>query len=214
MDSYLDFGSSSEDECEQEAKYGGIVQKGIYTVFETPSDATHAIQELCKTLELAKYKNFKIGDVHKVADFGADLKKPSEREEWKAFVLKHFKFLISYVSEDTNSRVFDKILRLSKELNLTVLISLQRGSGRDEDNFHVFGSKAWYLQEVYNTLKDAEPVIEFYDDAEDHVNSINSLGIPSIKGKLVDYTDDRGKNMYSKYTYLERMDAIEDAFDS
>lgn len=208
---FLDFDDSSSEESDLEVqKYGGAIQNGVYTVFETPKDASIFLQTLVKELSLASSEKFKVGDVHKVADFGVHLKKKSEREEWIAFVREHFKFLISYISED-RGRLFDGLLSLSKELNLTILVSLQRGSGFDEGEFHEFGSKAWYLREIH-TLIGTNPVIEFYDDSDDHVDSINSLGIPTIKGKLVDYTDDRGKNLYSKYTYLERMDAIEDAF--
>lgn len=214
---FLDFDdSSSEDFSESEDKqHGGIIQKGIYTEFENTNDAEIRVCSLIKELDLSSKSIIHVGDVHKVADFGIDLKKKNEREEWKVFVKEHFHFLISYVSAEEcerDGKIFQKIKALSKECDINILISLQRGSGFDEDDFHEFGSKAWYLEKLYASLN-VEVPIRFYDDSSDHVNSINSLNNKNIKGVLVDYRDDRGKDMYSKYSYLERMDAIEDVFE-
>lgn len=152
----------------------------------------------------------RIADVHKVADYGNDLEPGPQRDHWRSIIKESFDFLLSYIGSP-NGKIFKRLLSLSRELDMIIFMSYKRGKGANRDNYHEFGSKAWYL----NTFAKSHPMKKFYlvDDGADHINSVNSLKNPNIIGILITYENKQGIDVYGTMSMYERERCIRRALD-
>lgn len=179
-------------------QYGGVIENGIYKEFYVESEAIEYIKVYFYGLEK---KILRVGDVHKVADYGAGLVEGYRRKRWRQFVRERFDFLLSYIGSSTG-KVFDSLISLSKELELTIWVSYRRGKGETKNMYVEWGSKAWFMKMFATTCPETR--LYLLDDGEDHVASVNSLHNVRIKGLLVDYRTPSGRDVYRELSEDKR----------
>lgn len=183
--------------------YGGVIENNQYIEFKNCKEAHNYISNFFKEVK----DIVRVGDVHKVVDYGNDLE-GSDRDQWKEFVTTSFDFLLSYIG-GPGGGMFKNLIALSKELNMTIFLSYKRGSGDNRNNYHDFGSKAWYLKafakECLNTR------FYLFDDGTDHIASVNALNNRFIVGILVTYENDKGFDIYGQMSATDRKFRIQKA---
>lgn len=191
---------------QKEKVCGGVVVNGVYTEFKTASAAVNYLEHYFAGIEVKDV--VRVGDVHKVADYGNLLPVGARRTHWRDFIVDNFDFLLSYIG-GPGSKVFNNLLTLSAELNKTIFLSYMRGRGENKNNYHEGCSKAWYL----NKFSELRPQTKFYllDDGDDHVSSVNNLHNHQVQGILVQYNNLSGRDIYRQITEEKREQFIREA---